>query len=113
METVQVYTIRIYTTREGRAPFLEWLSSIGDQATVDRIESRLYRVRQGNLGDYRDLQGGLYELRLFFGPGYRIYFARQPNTVILLLTGGAKHGQRRGILQARNFYRDYLERDDG
>ena len=113
MNTVQEYTIEIYTTADGKLPYAQWLSTIKDQTTVDRIELRLYRIRQGNLGDCKDLKGGIYELRLFFGPGYRIYFSKEGNTIILLLAGGTKRTQSRDIQRAREYYQDYLERKNG
>ena len=112
METVQVYAIRTFTTREGKNPFFDWFDSLRHGNFKARILNRLARVRQGDLGDYRDLKGGIHELRLFFGSGYRIYFARKGDTIILLI-GGTKGSQKRDIERARSYYRDYLEREDG
>ncbi|MDH3605173.1 MAG: type II toxin-antitoxin system RelE/ParE family toxin, partial [Candidatus Tectomicrobia bacterium] len=71
--------------------------------------SRLRRVRLGNLGDHRSVGEGVFELRLDFGPGYRIYFARIGNEVILLLSGGDKSTQTRDIAQAKLYFSDYKD----
>src|SRR5437764_5155155 len=72
--------IRIYQTREGRFPFSEWFEHLRDQKTQQVVDSRLARVRLGNLGDAASLGGGLYELRIHFGPGFRIYFGMVGHT---------------------------------
>jgi putative addiction module killer protein len=107
------YTVEMYRTPAGMVPFREWLDSIRDPATVDRIDARLARVREGNLGDYRDLQGGIAEFRLFLGPGYRIYFSREKHRVILLLAAGSKTTQKRDIRFARTYYEEYKARQPG
>ena len=71
-------------------PFEQWISSIRDTRTSARIDNRLKRVRLGLLGDQRSVGEGVFELRLDFGPGYRIYFGRIGREEILLLTGGNK-----------------------
>ncbi len=110
MTTVQEIRILIYRDSEGRSPFLEWLNSIKSRESLDRIDARLNLIRLGNLGDHKSLKGGIYELRLFFGSGYRIYFAREGRTIIILLNGGGKGVQKREMQKARAYYKDYLER---
>ena len=78
--------LEIYQDRNGNEPFLEWLSAIKDKATAARIRSRLRRIEEsGNLGDRRLVGDGVFELRLQFGAGYRIYFGKIGNDAILLL----------------------------
>ncbi len=67
--------IIIYQTKDGKEPFQEWRKSVRDTVTRARIDRRLEYVAQGNYGDYKSLGEGLYELRFFFGAGYRVYFA--------------------------------------
>lgn len=100
--------IRIYTQPDGQAPFKEWLESL-DPKAQQRIESRLSRFEEGNFGDHKAIEPGLFEARLFFGPGYRIYFARLGNTVVLLLAGGDKSSQRRDLRRARDYFNLYWE----
>lgn len=101
--------IKIYRDKSGNEPFEDWLSSIRDKRTLARIDNRLKRVRLGNLGDHRSVGEGVFELRLDFGPGYRIYFGRIGNEVILLLTGGDKSSQARDIAKAKQYWKDYKE----
>lgn len=74
-----------------------------------RIRNRLRRIELGNLGNYKSLGAGIYELKFSFGPGYRIYFAEVENTVILLLAGGDKSSQSKDIKRAKIYWRGYKE----
>jgi putative addiction module killer protein len=100
-----------YQTREGRIPFNEWLDDLGDRRVVARIFARLARVRQGNLGDCRGVGGGVSELRVDHGPGYRVYFAQKGQTLVILLCGGDKRTQERDIQRAKQYWQDYNEQD--
>lgn len=106
-------TVLEYVTDEGEVPFSRWLSSLRDRQAKRRIRVRLNRVRLGNLGDYKSLGSGVFELRLPYGPGYRIYFGRDGNTVVLLLCGGDKSTQGRGIAIARQHWEAYRSEQDG
>ena len=90
--------------------FRDWLDGLRDRRARLRIDDRLRRLAGGNAGDTKSVGGGVRELRLQFGPGYRIYFAWFGQTVILLLTGGDKGGQARDIDRARRMAR---EAEDG
>jgi putative addiction module killer protein len=70
---------------------------------------RLVRIKTGNLGDHKSLLDGLWEARLAFGPGYRIYFGKDGEGLIVLLGGGSKATQRQDIWRARQSWRDYLD----
>lgn len=99
--------IRNYLTADGRSPFAEWLSSLRDMRAVDKIEKRLDRVQSGNLGDYRSVGEGVFELRINSDPGYRVYFGQIDTIIVLLLCGGDKSTQEQDILKAREYWRDY------
>ncbi len=99
-----------YETPEGREPFAEWIDGFRDRRMQKRILSRLYRVEEGNLGDHASVGDGVWEMRLFFGPGYRIYYAEEGEQIILLLSGGDKSSQSRDIEQAKNYWKEYQER---
>ncbi len=71
---VQPREIQRYVTPDGRVPFTEWLDSMRDRRARTTIKSRLDRVGQGNLGDCRSVGEGVFELRIDYGPGYRVYF---------------------------------------
>jgi putative addiction module killer protein len=112
-EPIESYDIREYETAAGRSPFTDWLEGLRDRRARARIDARLARVRLGHLGDHRSVGDGVYELRLFYGPGYRVYFGFEFNTVILLLVGGTKGTQRRDIATAKSYWADYQRREDG
>ena len=100
-----------YRTREGRTPFNEWLDELGDQNIVARILARLARVRQGNLGDCKGVGEGVSELRVDYGPGYRVYFAQKGQTLVILLCGGDKRAQEKDIQRAKQYWCDYKQRE--
>jgi putative addiction module killer protein len=100
--------VREYLTADGRSPWRTWLDEL-DVSTRARVQARVLRFESGNLGDHKALGDGLWEARLFFGPGYRVYFSRHERALILLLAGGDKGSQYRDIGQARRRLADYLE----
>ena len=89
--------LEIYQTRRGKEPFTEWYDALRDVKTQARIRNRLRRVEAGNLGDCKSVGAGVSELRLDFGPGYRVYFGEVGDRVILLLCAGDKSTQDRDI----------------
>lgn len=94
--------LEIYQNRNGNEPFIEWISAIRDKVTAARIRSRLRRIEKGgNLGDHRSVGDGVFELRLQFGSGYRIYFGKIGDDTILLLRGGDKGSQRQDIAKSK------------
>jgi putative addiction module killer protein len=89
--------VDILLYREGRStPFSDWLARLKDLRTAGIIRARLNRIRLGNFGDCRSVGGGVEELRIDFGPGYRVYFGRQSSVVVVLLCGGSKGTQNPG-----------------
>ena len=101
--------LQIYVDENGKEPFTQWLNGLKDARTRARIRRRLDRVRLGNLGDYQGVGEGVFELRLFFGPGYRIYFGEIDDTIVLLLCGGDKSTQSKDIKQAQAYWKIYQE----
>ena len=105
------FEIEYYTTREGKKPFKAWLESLRDVAGRGKIRVvRLDRARLGSLGDNRSVGEGVHELRVDYGPGYRVYFAIEGKRLLLLLLGGDKSHQQRDIATAKEYWRDYQER---
>jgi len=86
--------------------FKSWLRGLKDPATIIRITTRLARLRSGLFGDTKPVGEGVSELRLDFGPGYRIYFTRRGNTIILLLCGGDKKTQKSDIQLAKRLAKE-------
>ena len=105
--------IREYLTADGRSPFAEWLGDLRDRKIRARVMVRINRVRLGNFGDCKPVGGGVLELRMTFGPGYRVYLAREGQSVVLLLCGGDKGSQDRDIERARQHWNEYRSRDHG
>ncbi len=99
--------IRRYITSDGKVPFADWLDSLRDTNAKAKIISRLNRVTAGNLGDYRSVGEGVCELRIKYGPGYRIYFGLRGLTIVLLLCGGDKSTQDQDIQKAKEYWADY------
>ncbi len=87
-------------------PFDGWMESLKDATAFSKIVIRLKRVAQGNFGDYGPVGQGVSELREHYGPGYRVYFGQDGDTVILL-TGGTKKTQARDIARAKGLWREY------
>jgi putative addiction module killer protein len=102
------FVVREYIGDGGRIPFREWLGDL-DTTTRARVQARILRFELGNLGDHKEVGGGVWEARLDFGPGYRLYFGRKGREVVLLLTGGDKKSQKTDIRRAKEFWTDYVK----
>lgn len=102
--------IEIYETPDGKRPFSDWLESLRDIKARAKIRARLDRVEAGNLGDVRAVGQGVCELRIDYGPGYRVYFGQVETTVILLLSGGDKSTQEEDIGRSIEYWTDYGNR---
>ncbi|MGB9463690.1 MAG: type II toxin-antitoxin system RelE/ParE family toxin [Candidatus Acidiferrum sp.] len=102
--------IRHYVSPAGRDLFDEWLSQLGDPRTQAKIAVRIDRLAAGNIGDCKPLRDGLWELRIDWGPGYRIYYAMTGKESVLLLNGGDKRRQAADIERALGYLKDYKER---
>ena len=98
-----------FRARDGQVPFEDWLNDLKDKRAVARVLARLARVRQGNLGDCKPVGEGVSELRVDYGPGYRVYFGQKGRTLVVLLCGGDKRTQDRDIRLARQFWREFKE----
>ena len=86
------------------------MRSLRDRQTKARIFTRIDRVRLGNFGDCENVGAGVYELRVHFGPGYRVYFGLLGNEAVLLLCGGDKSSQTRDIELAKTYWQEYNQR---
>ena len=110
--TMQIFPFEIdyYKTATGDKPFKEWLEGLRDVNGRAKIRVRLDRARQGNLGDHKHIEQGVWELRIDYGPGYRVYFGKDENRLILLLIGGDKSRQERDIETAAAYLKDHEAR---
>ena len=99
-------TLRYYLAPNGKAPFAQWINKIKDHTTRSRIERRLERLVLWHYGDHKSVGEGIVELRLDFGPGYRVYFTEQEEIMVLLLCGGDKSTQTQDIEMAKSYWKE-------
>ena len=99
-----------YVTESGKDVVGQWLTELNDAQARARIAVRIARLSVGNFGDCKPLGGGVSELRIDWGPGYRVYFAVAGRTTVLLLCGGDKRIQAADIKRAKDYWRDYQRR---
>ena len=92
----------------GRSPFAEWFDGL-DAVTAARVDRYVRRLETGNFGAAKSLRDGVFELRLDFGPGYRVYYGREGRTVIILLGGGSKRRQDADITAALERWKRYKQ----
>ena len=102
------FSVREFVTADGRIPFREWLSTL-DVAIRARIQVRILRFEAGNLGDHKSVGNGVWEARMPFGSGYRLYFGREGNRIIVLLVGGDKASQNKDVKLAQRYWDEYLK----
>jgi putative addiction module killer protein len=102
--------LRHYLTLSGKNVFDGWMTSLHDSRAAARIAARLDRLAAGNFGDCKPVGGGVCELRIDYGPGYRIYYAMLGRTCVLLLCGGDKRRQSADIAAALEYWKDYKRR---
>ena len=104
--------IRYYVAEDGRQPFAEWFADVEPVARA-KVARAIARMEQGNLSNVKPIGEGVLEYRLDFGPGYRVYFGRDGDVLVILLTGGTKRRQQRDIEDARAYWQDYKDRKRG
>jgi len=104
------FDIRRYTSVDGIDRFGEWFDALVDRQAQARVRARVDRLERGLFGDVQSCGEGVWELRIDWGPGYRVYYARSGRQIILLLLGGDKRKQQADIKQAKEYWRDYQER---
>lgn len=104
--------VQVYSTRDGKIPFINWLDRLRDMKGKQIIRTRIARMELGNFGDSKSVGEGVSELRVPYGPGYRVYFGRDGVAIVVLLVGGDKKSQDSDIRLAKEFWKDYKEREN-
>jgi putative addiction module killer protein len=105
-----VVQIRHYVNRAGKDVFDDWLTKLADARAQAKIAIRINRLALGNFADCKALSKGLFELRIDWGPGYRVYYTMLGKVCVLLFCGGDKRRQSSDIERALEYLRDYKER---
>ena len=106
IEPKQVIT---FVKNDDSEPFGNWLNSLRDVKGKLQIVRRLRKLEQGHYGDCKSVGGGVFELRIFFGPGYRVYFGEDGDNVVILLCGGDKSSQKSDIKTAKQYWQEYKD----
>jgi putative addiction module killer protein len=101
--------IRYYLDSDGDSPFDDWFGGL-DAMAAAKVTVSLARVEQGNFSNVKGVGEGVLDYRIDWGPGYRVYFGRDGNVLVILLTGGTKRRQNRDIETAKEWWRDYKAR---
>jgi len=103
-------TVLRYVSESGQEVVTDWLLSLNDRQTRARIETRFFRLAAGNFGDCKPLRDSVWELRIDWGPGYRVYYAKVGDAIVLLLCGGDKRKQKVDIERAIHYLADFKRR---
>lgn len=98
-----------YQQEDGREPFTDWITGLRDKVAAARIRVRLHQIEAGNFGDSKSVGGGVAELRIPIGPGYRVYFGRYGSTVVILLCGGDKKTQAADFVRAKELWTEWRQ----
>ncbi|MBS1212678.1 MAG: addiction module protein [Proteobacteria bacterium] len=102
-------TIREYLDSNGHSPFAKWFSGLNAPAAA-KVATSLVRIEHGNFSNTKGVGAGIFECRIDFGPGYRIYFGKDGDALVILVGGGAKKHQDTDIRTAHERWEDYKER---
>ena len=92
--------------------FEKWIDGLKDRRAQLRIGARILRLAEGNPGDHKVLSGGITELRIDYGPGYRIYYTKRDSVIVLLLVGGDKRSQSKDIETAQRLAKEWIGESD-
>jgi putative addiction module killer protein len=101
-----MWEVREYVRPDGHCPFVAWVDSLNDHAAA-KVLTAIQRMKNGNLGDHKSVGGGVSERRIDYGPGYRVYFARDGERIVILLGGGSKARQQADIKSAQSCWAAY------
>lgn len=99
--------VKEFITKNGKNPFRNWVDNLKNIQIQAKIDIRIARLRLGNFGDTKPVGQGVYELKIHFGPGYRIYYGIEDEKIILLLCGGEKKSQKNDIQKAIAYWKEH------
>jgi putative addiction module killer protein len=105
-----MFELEIYQAENGKEPYTVWLQTL-DTRTRLKVVASVERLADGNISNLKGLGGGVSELKINFGAGYRVYLARKGDALIILISGGSKKRQQKDIDQAKAIWREILDND--
>lgn len=106
-----MFEVLTYEDDQGGRPYTDWLVNLADRQAKARLLVRVSRMAGGNFGDCKPIGDGVWELRIDWGPGYRVYYAQSGKRLILLLTGGDKRKQQADIDSAVSYWNDWKRKN--
>ena len=106
---VSAIRVREFLDAHGRSPYAEWFAGLNPTAAA-KVASAVYRLEAGNFSNVEGVGGGVFERKIDFGPGYRIYFGKDSETLVILLGGSTKVRQRAAIAISRDRWAEYKKR---
>jgi len=106
---VPIVRVLEYLDAQGRSPYAKWFDGLNAPAAA-KVSAALYRIAEGNFSNIKGVGGGVYERKIDFGPGFRIYFGKDGDTILILLGGSTKQRQQEAIEAARARWADYRRR---
>lgn len=104
------FEILRYQTSDGEQPYTNWIHGLKDRRAANLIHARVDRLESGHVGTVRHIENKVWEMKIDFGPGYRVYFYREGHRIVILLCGGDKSSQERDIRRAIQYAADYGRR---
>lgn len=105
-------TIKLYVRLSGSCPFEVWFNSLSEKKAKALVLQRIDRVQLGNFGNCRSVGHGVYELKIYYGPGIRVYFGLEGESIVLLLCAGDKSSQSRDIPLAHELWKEYKSNEN-
>jgi putative addiction module killer protein len=106
---IHMIGVREFLDAKGNSPYAKWFDRLNATAAV-KVATAVHRMEQGNFSNVKGVGAGVYECRIDFGPGYRIYFGKDGDLLVILLAGGTKKCQDADVTAAKAHWRDYKRR---
>lgn len=112
VKAVTARTAREYEDTEGNSPFRDWINGLRDVRARAKLTKAITQMEAGNFGDHKSITDGkgLHERRLDYGPGYRIYYIKDGDKLIIIFAGSDKSDQQKAVDDSKKYYADYLDR---
>lgn len=112
MKPVTEREVTYYQSEDGLIPFKKWFDRLRDVRATIEVDKRVRRLSLGNFGDHKSVGNGVVELRIAYGPGYRVYLGQHGYRLVILLCGGDKGSQSKDIEQAQSYWADWKRRSE-